>query len=396
MAQKSSKFAAGFHGRSFGKNHSSKSGMKKNEKSAVFEARPVFLYPLLVILFLAFTFLSPVEGSIDIRSRAAVVMDASTGRILYAKNPDLKLLPASTTKLMTALVVLEKANLSDVVTVSKRAAGAPPIRMGLREGDRVTIENLLYAALMKSANDAAVALAEAVAGSEEEFVKLMNRKAVAIGAADTKYINPNGLPGEGQYITAYDLSKIMRQAIRYPVLKEILGTRITEVSTQAGKQKIIRNTNKLLWSDEELLGGKTGFTRQARHCFVCAGERDNETIIVALLGAPRRDLLWKETEDLLAFGSSVMNKSEEPVLYLTKTDQPVNLAKLAYHTGDSPEAEHAKINKRNMKHKKILKTAKAAGKSRKTVAKKRAVKYARHKKGKASEVALRKENEAKG
>ncbi|GAB4483069.1 MAG: hypothetical protein OHK006_03040 [Thermodesulfovibrionales bacterium] len=256
----------------------------------------------------------------EIASKAAVVMDAGSGRVLYAKNPELQLMPASTTKLMTALVVVEKKDLRDVTTVSSRAAGVAPTRSGLRAGDRVTIETLLYAALMKSANDAAVALAEAVAGSEEEFVVMMNRKAAAIGANDTRFVNPHGLPGSGQHTTAYDLAKIMRQAIRHQVLKEILGTKITEVSTQNGKTVFLKNTNKLLWSDEEVLGGKTGFTYQARHCFVCAGERDSETLIVALLGAPSRDTLWRETEQLLGFGSKVMANVEEPVVYLTRAD----------------------------------------------------------------------------
>ncbi len=247
-------------------------------------------------------------------------MDAVSGRVLYAKNPERCLMPASTTKLMTALVVLEKARLSDLVTVSRRAANAAPTKVGLKEGDKVTIETLLYGALMKSANDAAVALAEAVAGSEEEFVELMNRKAIAIGADNTKFINANGLPGKGQHITAYDLAKIMRRAIQNPVLKEILTTRVAEVSTQSGKAIFMKNTNMLLWSDEDIVGGKTGFTRQALHCFVCAGEREKGTIIVALLGAPSRDLLWKESEDLMAFGSNVMNRNEDPVVYLTNSD----------------------------------------------------------------------------
>lgn len=277
---------------------------------------------VLSLLFLFTWCLSPatVVSSEEIKSRAAVVMDAVTGRVLYAKNPEYCLMPASTAKLMTALVVLENAELSDVVTVSRGAANTAPVKSGLRRGDKVTVETLLYAALIKSANDAAVALAEAVAGSEEEFVKLMNRKAAAIGADHTKFINANGLPGKGQYITAYDLSKIMRQAIQSPVLREILSTRVTEVSTQSGKTIVIKNTNKLLWSDEDVVGGKTGYTRQARHCFVCAGERENETIIVALLGAPSRALLWKESENLLAFGSKVMNHQEEPVVYLTKAE----------------------------------------------------------------------------
>ncbi len=296
-----------------------------------------------VFLLLTFHFLLFTASAEEIKSRAAVVMDAVTGRVLYAKNPDLRLLPASTTKLMTALVVVERANLSTVTTVSARAAAAAPTKAGLKAGDKVTLENLLYAALMKSANDAAVALAEAVGGSEEAFVALMNRKAIAIGADDTHFVNANGLPAEGQHITAYDLAKIMRQAIKYPVLKAILGTRITEVSTETGKTMYIKNTNKLLWSDEELVGGKTGYTRKARHCFVCAGERENETIIVALLGAPSRDLLWKESEELISFGTKVVNKTEDPVIYLTKDDrEALKATKALYTEEDAPVVKKMK------------------------------------------------------
>jgi D-alanyl-D-alanine carboxypeptidase (penicillin-binding protein 5/6) len=341
---------------------------------------PSFRTLVIFSLFIFYFSLPAAVSADEIKSRAAVVMDALTGRVLYAKNPDLRLLPASTTKLMTALVVLERANLSDVATVSKKAATAVPTRVGLKEGDKVTIENLLYAALVRSANDAAVALAEAVAGSEEEFVKLMNMKALAIGANDTRYINANGLPGGGQYITAYDLSIIMRQAIKYPVLKEILGTRITEVTTETGKQMVIKNTNRLLWSDDDLLGGKTGYTRKARHCFVCAGERANDTIIVALLGAPSRSVLWKETEDLLSFGARVLNKTEEPVLYMTQSDRiDLNTTKVSYTPESSPlGAKKTKVKKHGRKrrnvavHKSSAKghkpAIKAKGKSRKTKA----------------------------
>jgi serine-type D-Ala-D-Ala carboxypeptidase (penicillin-binding protein 5/6) len=267
----------------------------------------------------------------EIHARAAVVMEASTGRVLYAKNPELRLMPASTTKLMTALIAVEQVNLKDVVTVSRNAVNVAPTKSGFKEGDKVTVETLLYAALMKSANDAAVALAEAVAGTEEQFVQLMNRKAIALGATDTKFINPNGLPGKGQYTTAYDLSKIMRQAIKHPALNEILGTRAAELSTETGKTFFVKNTNKLLWSDDELLGGKTGFTNAAQHCFVCAGERDKSMLIVALLGVPSRTELWKETEDLMSFGAKVMQNQEEPVVYLTRSDyDTAKLTRAAY------------------------------------------------------------------
>jgi len=293
----------------------------------------------------------------EIQARAAVVMDASTGRVLYAKNPELRLMPASTTKLMTALITVERANLQDVVTVSRAAANAAPTRSGFREGDKVTIETLLYAALMKSANDAAVALAEAVAGSQEEFVQLMNRKAIAIGATDTCFINPNGLPGKGQYTTAFDLAKIMRQAIKHPVLKAVIGTRVTELSTEAGKTVMVKNTNKLLWTDADVLGGKTGFTHAARHCFVCAGERADSTLIVALLGAPSRSELWKETEGLMEFGSRVMQNQEEPVVYLTRAD---------YDTEGLTRASYTKKTKAGLKKKKTQKSRKQMVKASKS------------------------------
>ena len=277
---------------------------------------------LFLLLYLVASYLLTVTvvSAEELKSRAAVVMDAATGRVLFAKNPDLRLMPASTTKLMTALVVIERMNLSDVVTISKKASSASPTRIGLKEGDTATIETLLNAALIKSANDAAVALAEAVAGSVEEFVNLMNLKAIELGLHDTRFINPNGLPGAGQYITSYDLAKIMREAIKYPLLQDILGARIAEFTTANGKTISVKNTNKLLWSDEGFLGGKTGYTNQARHCFVGAGEREPGTIIVALLGTPSRTLLWKETEDLMDLGTRVMNNLEEPVVYITKID----------------------------------------------------------------------------
>jgi D-alanyl-D-alanine carboxypeptidase (penicillin-binding protein 5/6) len=312
---------------------------------------------LLVLCLLFFSALPPLSsaGVEDIKSRAAVVMDATTGRVLYAKNPELRLLPASTTKLMTALVVVERAKLSDVTTVSSRAAGQPASRVGLKTGEKFTLENLLYGALMKSGNDAAVALAEAVGGTEEHFVELMNLKAAAIGAYDTHFVNANGLPEPGQYITAYDLAKIMRQAIKYPVLQAILGTRVTQVSTEGGKQIRVRNTNKLLWSDDDVLGGKTGYTRKARHCFVCAGERNNGTIIVALLGEPYRDLLWKESEELMAFGEKVLNKSEDPVIYLSKNQYGAATAStVSYTAGGEPAANGAKYVKKTRKGRRAL------------------------------------------
>ncbi len=254
-------------------------------------------YAAIFFLFLFFTCL-PNSFAEGINSQAAVIMNASTGEILFAKNSDYLLLPASTAKLMTAIIVMEKANLSEIVTISPKAAHAHPFKAGFKKGDKVSIEGLLFAALLKSGNDAAVALAEAVAGSEENFVSLMNEKAALIGAVNTRFINSTGLPGLGQYITALDLSKIMKYAMGYSKLKEILATPSAEVSTEKGKAIFLKNTDKLLWSDEQIIGGKTGYTNSAKHCFVFAAERDGKTIIVSLLGSPTRRNMWREAKKL--------------------------------------------------------------------------------------------------
>lgn len=242
----------------------------------------------------------------SIKAKSALVMDASTCQPLLSKEPDLLLPPASTTKLMTAIVAMEHANLLQLVAISKNAARVPPFKMGLRPGDRATIESLLYAALLKSSNDAAVALAEGVAGSEECFVQMMNEKALSLGARNTRFSNPHGLPGPNQHTTVSDLALIMLHAMAYPKLKEIIGTPVAEFSTEKGKVFSLKSTDKLLWSDEGLVGGKTGFTVSAGHCFVCAAERENKTIIVSILGSPSRKLLWKETQQLLDKGFKVL------------------------------------------------------------------------------------------
>src|SRR4030043_1254467 len=313
------------------------------------------LFFILFFLFatIHFSLFSAYAYAYEFHSRATVVMESSTGRILYAKNPNLRLPPASTTKLMTAIIVMEEANPWDVVKISKNVSLVSPLKAGFKEGDEVTVETLLYAALLRSANDAAVALAEAVAGSEKRFVHLMNRKGEAMGLKDTKFINPHGLPGPDQHTTAFDLSIMMRYALRYPKLKEIIGTRVAEVTTARGKDLLLRNTNRLLWSDEDLIGGKTGYTRQARHCFVCAAGREKDTIIVALLGSPSRITLWKETESMIEKGFNITANREEPVVYFTKADYDVfNMKKAVYKKNSTYRGKTPKIKKKNLSAKK--------------------------------------------
>jgi len=327
-----------------------------------------FLFLFVVSLFtLHFSLLT--SSADEILSRSATVLEASTGRILYAKNPTLRLPPASTAKLMTAIVAIENKDPRDTVRISKNATSVSPLRAGFKEGDEVTVEALLYAALMKSANDAAVALAEAVAGSEKNFVNLMNEKANLIGLRDTKFINSHGLPGPDQYTTAFDLSMLMRYSLRYPKLKEIIGKRVAGVSTENGNTVFLKNTNKLLWSDDELIGGKTGYTRKARHCFVCAAGREEEAVVVTLLGSPSRDVLWKETEELIAKGFRVMANKEEPSLYFTKADyEALHVKKASYKKRVKPRVQKMKAKTGK---KLIAKKTKLITKKTKLIAKKK-------------------------
>jgi len=256
--------------------------------------------PALLLLPLVFILVSSDCFAEMIKSRAAITIDASTGEILFSKNSKRRLPPASTTKLMTVILAVENEDLSKVVKISKKASHAAPSKAGFKEADRVTIEGLIYAALLESANDATVALAEAIAGSEKRFVSLMNQKALAIGARDTKFINSNGLPGSGQYTTALDLSKILSYALKIPKLREIIGTPVAQITTENGRVFYLRSTDKLLWSDEKVIGGKTGYTRTAGHCFVCAAQSETKTILVAILGSPSRRDLWTDTKILIS------------------------------------------------------------------------------------------------
>ncbi|MBM4128860.1 MAG: D-alanyl-D-alanine carboxypeptidase [Nitrospira sp.] len=327
------------------------SKFKVNKKGFLF----LFVFSLFTFHFPLFT-----SSADEVRSRAAAVIEASTGRILYAKNPNLRLPPASTAKLMAAIVVLENANLDDVVEISKNAAHTCRLKAGLKAGDGVKVETLLYAALMESANDAAVALAEAVAGSEERFVHLMNLKAIAIGMKDTRFANPHGLPGNSQYTTAFDLSMIMRYALRYPKLREIIGSREAAAFTEKGDYFLLKNTNKLLWSDDEMVGGKTGYTRRARHCFVGAAERGGEAVIVTLLGSPTRDTLWEETHKLIDRGFRIMAYKEEPSIYFKKADyESLNIKKASYR-----KSEKLKVKSKKLNTEKINKSPKTAAKKK--------------------------------
>lgn len=250
-----------------------------------------------------------ISSASEISAKAAVLVDSLSGAVFYAKNPDLKLPPASTTKLITAMVALDKLDPETIVTVSKRAANTPSVKPHLSAGEKIRVKDLLYLALMRSINGAAVALAETAAGTEKAFVNLMNKKARDVGANNTKFINASGLPGKKQHTTARDLAELMKESLTYPLISEIINTRIKMLDVD-NNQVLLKNTNSLLWTDENQIGGKTGYTRAAKHCVVTASQKGERTLIVALLGEPVRNNLWEDAKKLLDKGYEMLDNSD--------------------------------------------------------------------------------------
>lgn len=213
-------------------------------------------------------------------AEAAVTIEAQSGTVLYQNNADAQLPMASTTKIMTALITIEKCDMSDIFTVSASAAAAEGSKMGLLAGDKISVEDLLYMLLLKSANDAAEVLAENIAGSVEKFADLMNERADKMGLKHTHFVNPHGLPAEGHYTTAYELALIARVCFSNPVFRQIVST---DVQTLTYHKLAIQNSNKLLRTYEYCIGGKTGFTKAAGRCLVTAAEKDGTTLITVTL-----------------------------------------------------------------------------------------------------------------
>lgn len=245
----------------------------------------------------------PAKGP-PVGAAAAVLMEASTGTILYAKNEHRRHAPASTTKIVTALLALENGRLSDAITVSPRAASASGSTAGLAAGETYTLEELLYALMLPSGNDAAVAIAEHLAASSSEFAREMTRRARELGAFDSRFRNPHGLDDPDHYSTAYDMALFARTAMQYPTFARIVGQR---AFTALSRQRTWRNTNRLLWSFEGATGVKTGTTGRAGDCLVAAANRDGMTLISVVLGSQDR---WADSARLLEYGFSAFTLVE--------------------------------------------------------------------------------------
>jgi serine-type D-Ala-D-Ala carboxypeptidase (penicillin-binding protein 5/6) len=230
---------------------------------------------------------------------AALIMDAGTGEVLYEKNAHFPLPMASTTKIMTGLLGLERLRPHEVVQVSAYAASMPPSKLYLRPGESMRADDLLQAILLKSANDASAALAERISGSEAAFARVMTRRARELGAQNTHFENASGLPGDDHYSTAYDLAVILRYAMQRPDFAEIMQMKTASIENITGRAWTVRNHNRLLWTFSGALGGKTGWTRASRHCYVGMVEHNGRTLIVSVLSSSH---LWNDVHELLLYG----------------------------------------------------------------------------------------------
>ncbi|NLT16917.1 MAG: D-alanyl-D-alanine carboxypeptidase [Clostridiales bacterium] len=218
-------------------------------------------------------------------SSAAVVLETGTNRVLFESNPNAQMPMASTTKIMTALVALEYGNLDDKVVIPREAVGIEGSSIYLKEGEVLSLEQLLYGLMLSSGNDVAVAVACHVGGSVEGFVDMMNTKAMEIGAENTRFTNPNGLHDDNHYTTAYDLALITSCALKNPEFQKICSTQYKEIPGPEGTPRTLKNKNKLLWQYEGGNGVKTGYTKAAGKCLVASAKREDMQVVCVVLNS---------------------------------------------------------------------------------------------------------------
>ncbi len=231
-----------------------------------------------------------------VSAKSGIMVDATTGRVLYQKDPDRQSLIASTTKIMTALVVCEQCNVLDRMRIPKEAVGIEGSSMYLREGEILTLQELLYGLMLHSGNDAAVALAIYCGGTVEGFAQLMNDKAHRLGMENSHFVNPNGLDAPGHYSTAEDMAILASYAMKNPIFAQTVSTKTVKAGGRA-----LRNHNKLLWRVEGVDGVKTGFTKAAGRILVSSATRQGRRLVVVTMNDPND---WQDHEALLEKGFS--------------------------------------------------------------------------------------------
>ncbi|MBR4288043.1 MAG: D-alanyl-D-alanine carboxypeptidase [Clostridia bacterium] len=272
--------------------------------------RSHFLKRIGCIIFAFAIFFTPVYASTSdaletvggLSAQSHCLLDADTGTVLSSSNADQALPMASTTKIMTCILALEVASPAAEVLIPQEAVGVEGSSVYLSKGEKLTLEELLYALMLESANDAAVAIAIFIDGSEEAFADRMNEKAREIGMNSTNFRNPHGLPCEGHFSTARDMCRLMAYSMENEVFSAITSTKTKSISAPDGKTRFLSNHNRLLRSLETCIGGKTGYTKTAGRCLVTAAEEKGKTLVCATLGDPND---WKDHTALFEYGFSL-------------------------------------------------------------------------------------------
>lgn len=253
--------------------------------------------------------------AVDTSAAAAILMDADSGRVLYEQNADSRMLIASTTKILTALVAIREGDLSDIVTVKREAVLTEGSSMYLKEGEKLTLETLLYGLMLCSGNDAAVAIADHVGGSQAGFAKLMNETARELGMENSSFANPNGLDAEDHYSTARDMARLACAAVENETLLRIVSTRSVTIGGRT-----MTNHNKLLQYLDGCLGLKTGYTRAAGRTLVSCAERNGQRLVAVTLQDGND---WADHQALYEYGFAAYPAHGAAVLGKTLYRAPV-------------------------------------------------------------------------
>lgn len=240
------------------------------------------------------------KAEVGVSAHSAILIEATSGRVLYEKNAFDKMPMASTTKIMTAIVAIENCEMDEMVVVGQNASGVEGSSIWLSVGESMSISDMLFGLMLASGNDAAVAIAEHVGGSVEQFVDMMNQKAKDIGAYNTNFVNPNGLPADDHYTTAYDLALISAYGMQMDYFCEIIKTQYKTIPWEGHEwDRVVKNKNKILWDYEGGNGIKTGYTKEAGRCLAAAAERDGLQLISVSLCAPD---MFNDCMGLLNYG----------------------------------------------------------------------------------------------
>ncbi|MBQ8003121.1 MAG: D-alanyl-D-alanine carboxypeptidase [Clostridia bacterium] len=286
------------------------------------------------ILFLALVIICfnvvNTKAQVSVSANSAIVIDCASKRVLFEKNAYTKRGMASTTKIMTALICIEKLDFDEIVTVSPHAAGTEGSSIWLSPGEKISVEDLLYGLLLSSGNDAATALAEHTAGSVAAFVQLMNRRARDIGAYNTNFTNPHGLPDDNHYTTAYDLAIITAEAMNNERFSQIVATKNKTISWEGSQwDRSLSNHNKLLKMYDAATGVKTGFTKKDGRCLVSAAEKNGIRLVGVTLSAPDD---WNDHINMLNYcyekyqPYTVCTKGESAGIFADKTNNAEDIA----------------------------------------------------------------------